>query len=862
MWKVVRRLRYAIRRRQFEADLREELDFHQQSRRFDLELHGRTPQDVARGAVRLMGNITLAQEDAQAVWIAPWFQSVRQDAAYAVRSLRRQPAFAIVSLIALATSIGLSVSVFTVFNTIVLRPWPVRNPGQVLAIFTKEIDGVGGFSVFEYQYVAAHATSFSGVVARWSVGGVSFDEAGPRTRGSAVSGNYFDVLGVGMIRGRGFLLEEDRVEASPLVMILNYRLWQARFGGEPDIVGRRIRLNGIPFTVVGVAASDFTGIEPAREDYWIPLAALPRLQPAGSPLADLLRRPNLCCADVAGRMGSGATRARARAEFEVYSRQFRAQFGLPPREIVVSGTRFFERPDSKRKVIPLLGLMFLGVMLVLALACANVGNLLLARAVARRHEIAVRLSLGASRGRLVRQLLTESGLFSLGAGFIGTAVAYWLPTFILDRAGQHPPFSVVPDTTVLGFALLLTLVACVGAGLAPALHATRGELAVTVKEGRGVSATRMPLRGLLLAIQLAVSVCLLVGAALLARSVQDAQSQDIDFAIGDVSVVSFEFPAAASDPLAVRAFFTELADGFRTAHVGPFAFASSEPLPVNHGIAAIRIPGHSTEQQWLPMESVSAGYFDLLRIPIVAGRSFDTTDVTRQEVLVNESFVRRFWREVNPIGRTLAIGSDVCEVVGVVKDAHTARLDQVEPTVYRSFASDPAAVALIPIGSSWSGITSIASRIDPRVRPRIAPLSDNLARLLTPARAGATLAGLLGLFALVLAAIGVSGVFGYVVHQRRYEIGIRMALGATQGQVVQLVLAGHARSLLAGLMIGFLCAVAGSRLLERYLYGISPLDPAAFAAVGVILAAAALAATYGPARRASRVDPAATLRAQ
>ena len=264
------------------------------------------------------------------MWIAPWCQSVRQDAVYALRSLRRQPAFAIVPLIALATSIGLSVSVFTVFNTIVLRPWPVRNPGQVVAVFTGDFDSGGGLSIAEYQYVAAHASSFSGIVARWSVGGVGFDEAGPRTRGSAVSGNYFDVFGVGMSRGRGFLSEEDRVEASPLVMVLNYRLWHARFGGEPDIVGRRIRLNGIPFTVVGVAASDFTGIEPGREGYWIPLSALPRLQPAGSPLADLLRRPDLCCADVAGRMGSGVTRARARAEFEALSRQFRVQFGLHP----------------------------------------------------------------------------------------------------------------------------------------------------------------------------------------------------------------------------------------------------------------------------------------------------------------------------------------------------------------------------------------------------------------------------------------------------------------------------------------------------------------------------------------------------
>jgi predicted permease len=646
-------------------------------------------------------------------------------------------------------------------------------------------------------------------------------------------------------------------------MVLSYRLWQGQFGRDSDIVGRRVRLNGIPFTIIGVAASEFTGIEPGKEEYWIPLSALPVLQTAGSPLADVLNRPDLCCSDVAGRLAPRVTRAKARVEIELLSRQFRSQFGLTPRDIVVSGTRFYERPDSKRQVVPVLALMFLGVTLVVALACANVGNLLLARAVARRHEIGVRLSLGASRGRLVRQLLTESVLFALGAGFIGTALAYRLPTFILDQAGQHPPFAVVPDMTVLGFALLLTLAACVGAGLAPALHATRGELAMVVKDGRGVSASRLPLRGLLLAIQVAVSVCLLVGAALLARSVQDAQGQDIDFAIADVSVVSFEFPAAESGPLAVRAFFAELADGLAAVHVGTVGLASSEPLPVNHGVAAVRIPGHSPEQQWLATESVSAGYFDLLRIPLVAGRTFDEADVTRQEVLVNESMVHQYWRDVNPIGTTLVIGSDVREVVGVVKDAHTARLDRVEPTIYQPFRPDAKAIVLIRSAESLpSTITTIVTRIDPRVRTRIMPLADNLARSLGPARAGATLAGFLGVFALVLATIGVSGVFGYVVHQRSHEIGIRMALGATQGQVVRLVLSAHARSLLAGLTIGFLCAVAGSRLLQRYLYGISPLDPAAFAMVGVILGAAALAATYGPARRATRVDPAATLRTQ
>jgi hypothetical protein len=597
MLRLLRRLQYWIGQRHAEADVREELDFHRRSMERDFERAGQTPQEAAYAAARAMGSLAQAREDARAVWIWPWCQSVWQDAAYATRILRRQPAFAVVPLAALATAIGFSVSLFTVFNTVVLKPWPVKDPSRVVAVFAGGPEGVGGFSLAEYRYVSDRAKSFAGLAVRSSVIARLGDEpVGQSTRGLAVSGNFFDVLGVDMARGRAFHPDEDRLD--------------------------------------------------------------------------------------------------------------------------------------------------------------------------------------------------------------------------IPRAGLLSP--------------------------------------------------RLSVSGLLLAIQVAVSVCLLVGAALLARSIWQAQAQGVEFAINDTSVVSFEFPISESDQPRLQAFFTQLSNDLSDARISPVGLASQVPLSGSHHLAAVRFTGEDlNHQRLIALENVSSGYCDVLRIPIVGGRTFDPADFDRHVVLVNQSVAHQYWPGKNPIGQTLFLGSESQEVVGVVKNVHTASLDRIEPTIYRPFSADPSAVLLIGAAPSLaSAVATLVPRIDSRVRIQVAPLADNFARSLAPARAGAILAGVLGVFALLLATIGMWGVFGYAVQQRTREIGIRIALGATPSQVIRLVLADHSRALLVGLMVGFVGAAAGARLLQSYLYGVGSLDPAAFGLVSAVLAVAAWAATYGPARQASHVDPAITLRTQ
>jgi macrolide transport system ATP-binding/permease protein len=850
------------RRRRMLEDLDQQIRDHIEQETQDNIARGWSPEEARHAALRKFGNVTPAKEDARAVWIWPWCESVWQDVAYALRSLRRQPAFAIVPLAALATTIGVSVSAFTVFNALMLKPWPVKDPNRVVSLFAKDAEGATGFSLAEYQYFADHATSFAGLVVRHSALATLGDEAvGQATRGVAVSGNFFDVLGLTMARGRGFLPDDDRPDAPQAVAVLNHRLWQTRFGGDADIVGKTMRFNDVPFVVVGVASRDFIGLEPGKEDFWIPLSALPVLQP-NVWSTGRLHAPNFCCWEVAGRLAPGVNRLLAQDEIARLSRQFRSSFALAPQDIGLSGTSFFERPNSKRQIVPIFALMLLAVTLVLIIACANVGNLLLARTLARAHEIGVRLSLGASRGRLIRQLLTESLVLALGAGAIGTALAYWLPNLILNLFGQAPPLPIVPDATVLGFALLLTAVVCLGAGLAPALHATRGDLATALKEQPAQSSVRFSLRGVLLTVQIAVSVCLLAAAALLFRSLQQAEAQDLGFAIKATSVVSFELPAAVPPAM----FIAQLAAELKDAHAEAFGVASQEPL--SHGqTAPVRLPGQRDGQQrQIAMDDVSAGYFDVLRIPVVAGRNFNAMDATRSMAVVNESMATRYWPNENPIGQTFFIGSESREIVGVVRDAHTAGVTKIEPMFYRPWHPDPTgprAVLLIRTNSSMQNTIAVLARhIAAHVRVQITPLADSFKRALAPSRAGAMVAGSLGVFALILATVGMSGVFGYMVQQRTREIGIRMALGATPSQIVRLVLAGHSRPLLAGLVVGLMGATSGSLLLQRYLYGIGPLDPVAFAQVCAVLACAALAATYGPARLASHVDPAITLRAQ
>ena len=765
MRELIRRAWYVLRQRHFEQDLAEEIEFHRAMAQRDLEAHGLDHTEAGQAAHRLVGNATLAREASRGVWIWPWLESLWQDAAYAMRNLRRQPGFTAVVVIVLATVIGLHTTLVTVIAGVVLRPWPgVHDANRVVTVYLRGPAGraaalvAGGFPLHDYQTIAERARALSGVAAMYAEEvQVGAGDSARSTPALLVTGNLFDVLGIAVSPGRGFRPEEDRPGYAEPVAVLAYDYWQSQFGGDAAIIGTSVRVNGVPFTVIGVATRDFSSAEPAYgKKLFLSLAAASQLRPADPPIA--------CCVDVAGRLAAGATREQARAELDLLSREFVLPDGATPRGVIVTGTEFASRPGRTDAVGPLAAASAIsaGLILVWLIACANIGNLLLARAAARGHEIGIRLSLGASRRRLIRQLLTEGFVLALGGSALGIGIAYKLPFLILHVLGGATafPFRIAVDGVVLGYALVLAGLSAAAFGLAPALFATRADVAAALNEREGLRASTFPLRGLLLGAQVAVSVVLLVSAGLLVRGAQRAGAFDPGFSVNDVTAVSFELPPGTYDDARRRAFLADL-------------------------------------------------------------------------------------------------------TIGVMRDAHTHSMGTVPPLFYQPFRGGRVVPRLL-IRSS-KGVPSaelkrIVAGIDPRVRIQTTPLSSHLEARVAESKWGPMLAAVLGAFALALATVGMFGVFAYAVRQRTREIGIRMALGAQPSAVVRLVLAGHSRAVLAGLLVGLFGAVASSIIMRSRLHGLSPFDPVAYLGVAAVLTVAGLAASYVPARRATRVDPVVALR--
>jgi putative ABC transport system permease protein len=870
----LRRAWYIIRQRRFEADLTEEIEFHRAMSQRALEENGAAHDEANRASHRLMGNATLAREEARGVWIWPWLESIWQDAAYAMRNLRRQPGFTAVVVMVLATVIGLHTTLVTVIAGVVLRPWPgVRDGARVVAVYLNDqADPAGhlggGFPLEGYRTLSEHTTSLSGVTAtRGEEVLLGSGEAARSTAALLVSGNFFGVLGIRMAPGRGFVVDEDRPGHPQAVAVLAYDFWQSRFGGDPAIVGASVRVNDVPFTVIGIASRDFSSAEPAHgRQLFLPMSSVSLLRPTDPPLT--------CCVDLAGRLVAGATREQARLEMDLLSREFVLPDGSKPRGVIVTGTEFLSRPGRSDSVGPLatVSAISAGLLLVWLIACANIGNLLLARAAARVREIGIRLSIGASRRRLVRQLLTEGCVLALTASALGIGVAYKLPFLVLHFLGGTTavfPFRVAVDGVVLWYALLLAGLSAAAFGLAPALYATRTDVAAALNEREGLPASRFPLRGLLLAVQVAVSVVLLVSASLLVRGAQRAGFFDPGFSVNDVTAVAFELPPGAYDEARKRAFFTELTEALRSLPadaIDAFGFATWEPTFIRRGYATpMRLPDQTLSQartlQWV---DVSPEYLNVLRIPIVAGRNFESSDTNRPVVVINEAMARQYWPNENPVGKSFLLGrSESREIIGVMRDAHTHSMGSILPMCYQPLRGGrvvPRLVIRSSKGVPSAELQRIVARFDPRIRIQTTPLSAHLEARLQEAKWGPMLAAVLGAFALGLATIGMFGVFAYAVRQRTREIGIRMALGAQPAAVVRLILTGHSRAVLAGLLVGLFGAIAASMIMRSRLHGLSPFDPVAYLGVAAVLTVAGLAASYGPARRATRVDPVVALR--
>ena len=866
---LLRRVWYVIRQRQFERDLAEEIEFHRAMAQRDLERRGISPEAAGSAARRLLGNTTLAREDSRGVWIWPWLESIGQDAAYAMRNLRRQPGFTAVVVLVLATVIGLHTTLVSIVAGVVLRPWPgIRDAAGVVQIYLIEPTGrAGPFPLAACRALAEEVTSLSGAAASMADDvRVGTGDSARSTASLLVSGNFFELLRIGVAPGRGFAPDEDQPTGPQPVVVLAWDFWQSQFGGDPAVVGRTVRINDVQFTIIGVANREFGGAEMAYgKQLFLPLASRALLLPT--------ELPATCCVDVTGRLAPNATRQQARAEVDTLSRDFVLPGDTKPRGALVTGTEFIARPGRTDSVGPLAALSAIsaGLILVWLIACANIGNLLLARAAGRVQEIGIRLSLGASRRRIVRQLLTEGFVLALAGSAIGVGVAYELPFAILHFLSDTTtgfPFRVAVDGVVLAYAVLLAGLSAAVFGLAPALLATRSDVAAALNERQGPPAARLALRGLLLGVQVALSVVLLVTAGLLVRGAQQAGAFDPGFAVNDVSAVSFDLPSGTYDDARKRAFFGDLTEALYATPPGTidaFGFATWEPTFIRRGyMSPIRLPDEASAQaRMIPYVDVSPNYLNVLKIPIVAGRNFDTSDPW-SVVVINEAMARLYWPTGNPIGKTFLLGrSDIRQVVGIMRDAHTHSMGTVRPIFYAPLRFGRVVPKLLVRTSGAApsaALKRIVSSLDPRVRIQITPLSAQLEARIEESKWGPRLAAVLGGFALVLATVGMFGVFAYAVRQRTREIGIRMALGAQPSAVVRLILGGHSRAVVAGLVVGFFGAIAASIVMRSGLHGLSPFDPVSYLGVAVLLAAASLAASYVPARRAVRVDPVVALR--
>jgi predicted permease len=873
MERLLRRIRYWLRARGEDEALREELEFHHAMTQHALEQEGMDAAAARLAARRDLGNATLAREQARAIWIWPWLDSVRQDVRYAVRSLWRQPGFTLVSLVVLGSAIGLNTSLFTVFAGLVIRPMPgVADADRVVTVagFNPLVRAaVNGFSFPEYEFLASQTRAIAGLVAHRSTSvRLETERVGRSTGAYLVTANYFDVLGVRMAHGRRFQSGEDR-RGSQAVAILSYELWQTRFGATAAIVGRQVRVNGLPVTVVGILSREFGGPEGSASRIWLPFSMQPLLRPNDPVETGMLDTAAYCCVNVTGRLAPDAARETAQAELQLLSGRFRASAGLTERALAVEGTQFLRGGRADGDVLAILGVLFAAMTLVLLIACANVGNLLLARAAARVREIGVRLSLGAGRARIVRQLLTEGFVLAFIGSALGVLLAAWLPPLVLRfLSGDAAPFDLKPDGWVLGYGLLLAVVSCVAFALAPALHATSGHVANALKDDSKVLGSRFPLRTTLLAVQVAVSVVMLTSAGLLQRGVAQASVLDPGFAVDALSVATIDLPDA-HDPARVATLVSEVTSGLRAAKVERFAFVTNEPLGEGSFMMGFRLQGEPENRtRTVEFVSVSAGYFDTLGIPLIAGRGFVDADAGRNVAIVNESMAR-LWPDGTAMGRSV-IGSisGPVEIVGIVRDSRVASMDAIEPVLFlpigggvRVFGdrvpkliiggSDPSAAAIV---------AAIVERVDKDARVEILPMRERLEDWLGELAMAPLAASALGAFALGVATVGMLGVFSYVVRQRTREIGIRMALGARAADVVRVVLASSSKAVVAGLGVGFVGALAASQILRSSLYGVSPMDPIAYGGVILVISIAALAASYVPVRRAVQIDPTRALR--
>src|SRR5215510_3478935 len=828
-----------------------------------------------------------------------------QDLRYGVRMLMKRPGLTLIATLSLALGIGANTSMFSVVNALFLRKLPVPEPGKLMFVFYGARNSPWGtISYLNYVDYRDRNEVFSGLAAYGritvSLNGNEKSESADLVDGVIVTGNYFETLGARAALGRVISPEDDRTPNAHPVAVISHRLWRNRFGGAGDVVGREVALNGHRFTVIGVMPAGFEGAEILeKSDVYAPMMMQAVVRPpragfSGSMNPDLLSRRSGGWMRMIGRLKPGVSIEQAQAGMAVIASQLEQAYSNENQGRIA--TLFPVSKIDPRGYKPLLtaaALLMSVVGIVLLIACANVANLLLARAFSRRKEIAVRLAMGASRSRLIRQLLTESVLLALLGGLAGLLFAFWTIDLLKTTP---PPASVFSfnldfgiDGRVLGFTMALSLLTGIVFGLAPALQSSRPDLLPSLKDesySPVQSRRRFTLRNLLVIAQVALSLTLLIGAGLFLRSLWRIQSVHPGFDADKVLTARLNINLLRYTTQQGRDFYRQAIE--RVAGLpGVESVSLARVVPISGGMRMIDfvIEGQDEQEvnrqrndgdnasQFVGGNVVGANYLQTIGVPLSQGRDFTAADgeSAPRVVIVNESFARQYFAGQSALGRRLRFGgprNPWSEIVGVARDSKYRTLDEApRPFIYLPLTQNHETGMTLHARTAGAPL-SIAAAVRREINSieknlpltDLRPMSDLIGASLYPARMGAALIGVFGLLALLLAAVGLYGVISYAVSQRTREIGVRMALGARARDVMRMVLREAMTLVAVGMALGWGLAAALSRLIESFLFGVGAMDAVTFAAIPILLALVALIASYLPARRAMKVDPMVALR--
>ncbi|HEU4713072.1 MAG TPA: ABC transporter permease [Pyrinomonadaceae bacterium] len=831
-----------------------------------------------------------------------------KDLRYGFRGLLKRKAFAAIAVLTLALGIGANTAIFTLVNAVLLKSLPVSNPQELVLFSDTTGDGTSfedsprtglwqRFSYSSYKYFRDHNDSFTEIAAirsgttRLSVRQTdSQAKAAVRASGHLVSGNYFSVLGVRAMRGRVLTPEDDKPNAEPATVISN-RYWQQELNSDASAVGKRIIINGTNFTVVGVMPPEFFGERVRRPpDYWLPISFHPQIELRNSFLED----NEVYWLNMIGRLKPGVSMDQAQVSVNLKLRQFLTEFAgsqtTEERQRAIQNT-YVQLADGSGGISGLrtfyskpLHMLMAIVGIVLLIACANVGGLLLSRAASRRAEISLRMALGATRWRIVRQLLTESMLLALIGGVCGVLLAQWGVTVLVNLVAREAPLDTTLDVGILAFTGGVSLVAGLLFGLVPAVQASRTDLASAMKEKSRTRSRfmRLSLSAALVIIQVGLSMVLLTGAGLFARSLAKLQSQDVGFEKSNLLLVGIDPRLAGYKPAELAGLYQQVLERLGTiANVESVSLATYSPLSGTQRSGSIVVPGFTPQPNEDPVvEDVLTGpnFAATLGIPLLRGREIAIRDTATgpRVAVVNQAFVDHYLKDQNPIGRTFTFDDSTdngahTQIVGVIGNIRSSDArDDAQPAVYRPILqvqdqsaymvniqvrtkNDPASVA-VPV-------RQMLNQIDDKLPIfGVTTMQEQIRDQLNQDRLLAQLVSFFGAVALILACIGLYGVMAHGVARRTNEIGIRMALGAKGGNIAWMVLRETLILVVAGLALGIPAALLSARLISTQLFGLSPTDPLTLIAAAVVLTIVALLAGYIPARRASRVDPLTALR--